>query len=183
MADSKIVGRLGSRDKRRYFSSDVKLRIIREQITDNISINNICSEYDLELTMYYRWRKELLERGEKFFKSRRTCQESAIGCSKGKLVIRKEVALINQNWMLDILQGKTTVSSLATSIDNQLSYQEIYLLINNILNKPLRYRNRGISILAWVFRSNSGSHSAAIQAAVPLQIRHPFRSISGTSNA
>ena len=31
-----------------------------------------------------------------------------------------------------------------------------------------------------VFRSNSGTHSAAIQAPVPLQFRPPFRSISGT---
>ena len=31
-----------------------------------------------------------------------------------------------------------------------------------------------------VFRSNSGTHSGAIQAPVPLQFRPPFRSISGT---
>ena len=34
--------------------------------------------------------------------------------------------------------------------------------------------------LSCVFRSNSGSHSGAIQAPVPLQFRPPFRSISGT---
>ncbi len=33
---------------------------------------------------------------------------------------------------------------------------------------------------SWVFRSNSGTHSGAIQAPVPIEFRHPFRSNSGT---
>lgn len=60
-------------------------------------------------------------------------------------------------WMLKLLQGRINDSELEEKLAGKLDSSDIHLLFNYVLNEPLRYRNRAMTILA---HSNHISKSA-----------------------
>lgn len=52
-------------------------------------------------------------------------------------------------WMLKLLQGRLSINELEEELAEKLASQDIQTLLDCILNKPLRYRNRAMTILAY----------------------------------
>ena len=82
-----------------------------------------------------------------------------------------------ENDVQEILkEGKKEVSALGKALLKVLDggkAVDLALFGRMLANMPEKNQN-------CVFRSNSGSHSGAIRAPVPLQIRQAFRTNSGT---
>lgn len=53
--------------KQKQYQAAAKVAIIREHLIENKSVSDICDEYDIYPSLYYRWQKQLFEEGEKAF--------------------------------------------------------------------------------------------------------------------
>ncbi len=82
-------------DKRKTFSSEDKLSILRRHLLDRAPVSDLCDEYGLHPTLFYRWQKALFENGAAAFHrngdatTRRLENENA--ALKAKLVSKDEV--------------------------------------------------------------------------------------------
>jgi transposase-like protein len=57
-------------NKRRTFSADEKVSILRRHLVDKVPVSNLCDEYGLNPTVFYRWQKEFFENGTAAFERR-----------------------------------------------------------------------------------------------------------------
>jgi len=58
-------------NKRRKFSPDEKVQILRQHLVEKVPVSNICDQYGLNPTVFYRWQKEFFENGTAAFERRR----------------------------------------------------------------------------------------------------------------
>ena len=56
--------------KRRKWSSEQKLKIVLEGLSDQIEIGKLCNKYQISQALYYRWRDQLLSHGHQVFESK-----------------------------------------------------------------------------------------------------------------
>jgi transposase len=52
-----------TRRKRRHFSSEDKLRILRLHLLEARPISDLCEEHDIHPTLFYQWQKSFFENG------------------------------------------------------------------------------------------------------------------------
>jgi len=52
-----------TRRKRRRFTPEQKIAIIRRHLLEGAAVSDLCDEYDLQPTVFYRWQKQLFEQG------------------------------------------------------------------------------------------------------------------------
>jgi transposase len=57
------------KQRRRKFSDEEKVAIIRRHLIDKVTVSNLCDEYGLQPTVFYRWQKEFFEKGALVFKA------------------------------------------------------------------------------------------------------------------
>ena len=57
-------------NKRRTFSADEKVSILRRHLVDKVPVSDMCDEYGLNPTVFYRWQKEFFENGAAAFERR-----------------------------------------------------------------------------------------------------------------
>ena len=57
-------------NKRRTFSADEKVSILRRHLVDKVPVSNLRDEYGLNPTVFYRWQKEFFENGTAAFERR-----------------------------------------------------------------------------------------------------------------
>jgi len=55
------------RKKRKSYRSDEKVSIIRRHLLDGVQVSDLCDEYTLQPTVYYRWQKTFFEGGSAAF--------------------------------------------------------------------------------------------------------------------
>ena len=53
--------------KKRNFSGNQKIHILRDHLLDKTPVSDICVQYGIRPNMFYRWQKELFENGAKIF--------------------------------------------------------------------------------------------------------------------
>lgn len=53
--------------RRRNFSGEEKVRILRKHLVDRIPVSDLCDELGLQPTVFYRWQKEFFEHGAAAF--------------------------------------------------------------------------------------------------------------------
>ncbi len=53
--------------KRRKWTSKEKLMIVLEGLKEKCSVAQLCNEHQITQSMYYKWRDQLLNNGEKIF--------------------------------------------------------------------------------------------------------------------
>jgi transposase len=53
--------------KRKNYSAEEKVRIIRDYLENGISIGQLCEKYDLHPNIIYKWKKDLFEGALKTF--------------------------------------------------------------------------------------------------------------------
>jgi len=56
--------------KRRAFSGEEKVSILWRHLVDKVQVSDLCDEYGLNPTVFYRWQKEFFENGAAAFERR-----------------------------------------------------------------------------------------------------------------
>jgi transposase-like protein len=56
--------------KRRHFSAEQKIAILRRHLLEQVPVSNLCDEYELQPTVFYAWQKQLFEGGAVVFERR-----------------------------------------------------------------------------------------------------------------
>jgi len=65
------------RKKRKQYSAQEKVVILRKHLLDKIPVSNLCDEYGLQPTVFYRWQKQLFEQAaESCFQRSRKSESS-----------------------------------------------------------------------------------------------------------
>jgi transposase-like protein len=80
---------------RRKFSSEEKVRILRRHLVDKVALSDLCDEYNLHPTQFYRWQKAFFEKGASAFdrqpKSKNNKYQRRIASLEEKLSQKDEV--------------------------------------------------------------------------------------------
>jgi len=56
--------------RRRTFPAEEKVRILRRHLLDKVPVSDLCDEYGLNPTVFYRWQKAFFENGAAAFERR-----------------------------------------------------------------------------------------------------------------
>ena len=62
------------KQKRKQYNSKEKVAIIRKHLLEGVAISEVCEEYGLQPSVFYRWQKTLFEQGEQVFARGRDSQ-------------------------------------------------------------------------------------------------------------
>ena len=49
--------------KRKQYTAEEKVAIVRKHLIEQVPVSDICEEYQLQPTVYYRWQRALFEQG------------------------------------------------------------------------------------------------------------------------
>jgi transposase len=56
-----------SRKHRSNYTADQKVAILRRHLLDNVAVSELCDEYKLQPTVFYRWQKQFFDNGAAAF--------------------------------------------------------------------------------------------------------------------
>ena len=83
------------RKKRRNYTAQEKVAILKRHLIDHVPVSDLCDEYHLQPTVFYRWQKEFFENGatafEKTDSGRKKVEQKRIEQLEAKLQIKNEV--------------------------------------------------------------------------------------------
>lgn len=51
------------------YSSEEKVSIVRRHLIDGVLVSDLCDEFGIQPTVFYRWQKQLFENGSKAFEA------------------------------------------------------------------------------------------------------------------
>jgi len=57
-------------ETRRQFTAEQKIAILRRHLLEHIAVSDLCDEYDLQPSVFYRWQQQLFENGTSALASR-----------------------------------------------------------------------------------------------------------------
>lgn len=81
--------------KRKKYSADQKVIILKKHLIDRVPVSDICDQYELHPTVFYRWQKAFFENGAAAFTQRKDLQkerlEQKVTALEAKLAIKNEV--------------------------------------------------------------------------------------------
>jgi len=74
------------RKKRKNYTGQEKVFILKRHLVDRVPVSDLCDEYHLQPTVFYRWQKEFFENGatafEKSDSARKKLEKSALSSLK-----------------------------------------------------------------------------------------------------
>jgi transposase len=79
---------------RKAYTADEKVAILRRHLLEQVPVSDLCDEYQLHPTIFYRWQKQFFENGAAAFASSRpttTPWEQKIAALEAKLARKHEV--------------------------------------------------------------------------------------------
>lgn len=83
------------RKQRKNYTAQEKVSILKRFLVDRIAVSDLCDEYNLQPTVFYRWQKEFFENGasafEKDHASRKKAEQKRIEQLEAKLQAKNEV--------------------------------------------------------------------------------------------
>ena len=83
------------RKQRKNYSGQEKVTILKRHLVDQIPVSDLCDEYNLQPTVFYRWQKEFFENGAAAFKKdnsrQKKVEEKRIAQLEAKLQTKNEV--------------------------------------------------------------------------------------------
>ena len=83
------------RKKRKNYSAQEKVFILKRHLVDQVPVSDLCDEYNLQPTVFYRWQKEFFENGasafEKINANRKKAEQKRIAQLEAKLQTKNEV--------------------------------------------------------------------------------------------
>jgi len=92
------------KNERRKFTGEEKMAILRRHLVDKMPVSDVCDQAGVHPTQFYRWQKELFDRGSAVFE-RGTDQGGAVATAdRQKRQLDKKMAALEQK-----LAGKDEV--------------------------------------------------------------------------
>jgi transposase-like protein len=83
------------RKKRRNYTAQEKVAILKRYLMDQVPVSDLCDEYHLQPTVFYRWQKEFFENGaasfEKASSRQKQAEQKRIQQLEAKLQVKNEV--------------------------------------------------------------------------------------------
>ena len=83
------------RKKRRNYTAHEKVAILKRHLMDQVPVSDLCDEYYLQPTVFYRWQKEFFENGaasfEKASSRQKQAEQKRIQQLEAKLQVKNEV--------------------------------------------------------------------------------------------
>jgi transposase len=83
------------RKKRKNYTAQEKVFILKRHLVDRVPVSDLCDEYHLQPTVFYRWQKEFFENGaiafEKSDAARKKAEQKRIEQLEAKLQAKNEV--------------------------------------------------------------------------------------------
>jgi transposase len=80
---------------RKHFTATEKVAIVRRHLLDQVPVSDLCDEYGIHPTLFYRWQKQLFENGATAFEYRPKGAQDAtskkLAALEDKLVRKNEV--------------------------------------------------------------------------------------------
>ena len=64
--------------KRRRFTGEEKAAILRRHLVEKVPVSNLCDEYGLNPTVFYRWQQTLFEHAAAAFERRSDAREQRL---------------------------------------------------------------------------------------------------------
>ena len=61
--------------KRHNYTPEEKVTILKRHLVDKIPVSDICDQYNMQPTVFYRWQKEFFENGASAFQRSKSHQE------------------------------------------------------------------------------------------------------------
>ena len=81
--------------KRKQYSPTEKVSILRRHLVEGVAVSDLCDEYGIHPTMFYKWQKVFFEQGTAAFEpeqsAREKQQEKKIAALEAKLTQKNEV--------------------------------------------------------------------------------------------
>ena len=56
--------------KRKQYSAQQKMTILRKYLLEGEPVSEVCDEYEIQPSVFYRWQKQLFEEGQQVFEGR-----------------------------------------------------------------------------------------------------------------
>jgi transposase len=85
--------------KRRTFTPEEKVQILKEHLIDRKAVSDICDVYQLQPVLFYKWQKQFFEQGHQTFT--RTAKDTS-----HKTISKLEEKLSYKNEVLAELMGE-----------------------------------------------------------------------------
>lgn len=85
--------------KRRTFTPEEKVKILKEHLIDRKAVSDICDVYQLQPVLFYKWQKQFFEQGHQAFT--RTAKDTS-----HKTISKLEEKLSYKNEVLAELMGE-----------------------------------------------------------------------------
>ena len=83
------------RKKRKQYNGKEKVAIIRKHVLEGVAVSDVCEEYGIQPSVFYRWQKTFFEQGSVVFERRMdnrvSRQQREIAALKEKLQKKDEV--------------------------------------------------------------------------------------------
>lgn len=83
------------RKKRRNYTAHEKVAILKRHLMEQVPVSDLCDEYNLQPTVFYRWQKEFFENGaasfEKASSRQKQAEQKRIQQLEAKLQVKNEV--------------------------------------------------------------------------------------------
>ena len=57
-------------ETRKHFTAEQKMTALRRHLLEQMPVSNLCDEYGINPTVFYRWQKQLFEGGAVLFEAR-----------------------------------------------------------------------------------------------------------------
>ena len=64
--------------KRKQYSTDEKMAALRQHLLEKQPVSDVCDMYGLQPTVFYRWQKQLFERGGEALRSSRDTETTSL---------------------------------------------------------------------------------------------------------
>ena len=58
------------RKERKHYGAEEKVAILRRHLVEKVPVSDVCEQYGLQPTVFYRWQKEFFENGAAAFESK-----------------------------------------------------------------------------------------------------------------
>jgi len=87
------------RKKRKNYTAQEKVFILKRHLVDRVPASDLCDEYNLQPTVFYRWQKEFFENGASAFEKDKSRQKKA----EQKRIEQLEAKLQTKNEVLSEL--------------------------------------------------------------------------------
>ena len=142
------------RKARKNYSPQEKVAILRRHLLDKVSVLRLCTQFQLQPTVFYRWLKQLFDNGAAALRRQITAGNPPDVRQRRMNVLRKQLEAhesreAEEKWMISLTQGQLGVEEVRRTVGDTLSREDIGSLLTCICNEPLKYRNRALAVLSY----------------------------------